>query len=96
MTMQIGDLKDGMKKVDVVGMVQKMTKRTVNLKTGGTADVADVVFQDVSGEIKLSLWDSQIELAKVGTKLKVNNGYVNSFNGSIQLNVGKYGTIEVA
>jgi len=96
MTIQIGDLKEGMKKVDVIGMVQKVNKRTVTLRTGGSAEVADVTFQDVSGEIKLSLWDNQIDLAEVGKKLKINNGYVDAWNGAIQLNVGRYGTIEAA
>ena len=96
MTTSIGDLKEGMKKVDVIGMVRKIDKRTVNLKVGGTAEVADIAFQDVSGEIKLSLWDGQIELAEIGKKLKINNGYVNGWNGIPQLNVGKFGSIEEA
>jgi ssDNA-binding replication factor A large subunit len=31
----------------------------------------------------------------VGNKVKIENGYVTSFKGEIQLNVGKFGTMTV-
>jgi replication factor A1 len=60
-----------------------------------TYQVADAIVADESGSIKLTLWNEQIEQVNVGNKVKIENGYVTSFKGEIQLNVGKYGTLTV-
>ena len=69
--------------------------RNVNLRTGGEARVADCMLKDDSGQIKLSLWDDQIDMVKQGSKVRVTNGYTNSFRGELRLNVGRYGKLEV-
>ena len=82
--------------MDAEGEIAEMQEpRTVNLRTGGEARVADCQLKDDSGQIKLSLWDDQIDQVKVGSKVRVTNGYTNSFRGELRLNVGKYGRLEV-
>ncbi|MDG6918511.1 MAG: DNA-binding protein [Nitrososphaerota archaeon] len=94
--MNIGDLRDGMRKVDAEGeIVELMEPRTVSLRTGGEARVADAQLKDETGQIKLSLWDAQIDAVKNGSKVRVANGYTNSFRGELRLNVGKYGKLSV-
>lgn len=85
-----------MRRVDAEGEIVEMAEpRTVNLRTGGEARVADCVLKDDSGQIKLSLWDDQIDMVKQGSKVRVTNGYTNSFRQELRLNVGKYGRLEV-
>jgi replication factor A1 len=94
--MNVRDLRDGMRRVDAEGEIVEISDpRTVNLRTGGEARVADTMLKDESGQIKLSLWDDQIDLVKQGSKVRVTNGYTNSFRGELRLNVGKYGRLEV-
>ncbi len=94
--MKISDLRDGMRKIDVEGEITEISEsRTVNLRMGGEARVADAVLNDETGSIKVSLWDDQIDMVKVGAKIKIENGYTNSFRGEIRVNVGRYGTLEV-
>ena len=94
--MKISELKDGLRRVDAEGEIaEKSEARTVNLRAGGTAQVADCMLQDESGSIKLSLWDDMIAQVRVGDKVKVENGYINSFQGEIRLNVGRFGKLEV-
>jgi len=69
--------------------------RTVNLKTGGQAQVADAILKDDTGQIKLTLWDAQIKMVKPGSKVRIENGYITSFKGENSLNVGKYGKLTV-
>jgi replication factor A1 len=57
--------------------------------------VADAVVADETGSIKLTLWNEQIDQVNVNDKIKIENGYVTSFKGEIQLNVGKYGKLTV-
>jgi replication factor A1 len=57
--------------------------------------VATAVIADETGTVKLALWNDQINRVNVNDKVKVENGYVTSFKGEIQLNVGKYGKLTV-
>ncbi|MGD0318703.1 MAG: DNA-binding protein [Nitrososphaerales archaeon] len=94
--MNVKDLRDGMRRVDAEGEIAEMADpRTVNLRTGDSARVADCMLKDESGQIKLSLWDDQIDMVKQGSKIRITNGYTNSFRSELRLNVGKYGKLEV-
>jgi replication factor A1 len=85
-----------MRRVDAEGEIVDMSEpRNVNLRTGGEARVADCTLRDDTGSIKLSLWDDQIDAVHAGSKVKVTNGYTNSFRGEVRLNVGRYGKLEV-
>ncbi|OLE39734.1 MAG: DNA-binding protein [Thaumarchaeota archaeon] len=80
----------------IEGVIDTISEpRTVNLRTGGQAQVADAVLKDDTGQIKLTLWDAQIKMVKPGSKVKIENGYVTTFKGENSLNVGKYGKLNV-
>ena len=93
----ISQLRSGMTKLDTVeGTIESISEpRTVNLKAGGQAQVADAILKDDTGQIKLTLWDAQIKMVKAGSKVTVENGYINSFKGENSLNVGKYGKLNI-
>lgn len=93
----INQLKSGMTKLDKVeGTVENIGEpRTVNLKAGGQAQVADAILKDETGQIKLTLWDAQIKMVKAGSKVSIENGYISSFKGENSLNVGKFGKLNV-
>ncbi len=85
-----------MRRVDAEGEIAEMAEpRSVNLRAGGEARVADCMLKDETGQVKLSLWDDQIDQVKQGSKVRVTNGYTNSFRGELRLNVGRYGKLEV-
>jgi len=94
---KIKELQTGMKQVEVeADVVDKGNPRQVQSRFGNeTLNVADAVIQDESGNIKLTLWNEQIDQVNVGDKIKIENGYVTSFKGEIQLNVGKFGKLTV-
>jgi replication factor A1 len=96
-TVKIKELQTGMKRVEVeADVVDKGNPRQVQSRMSGeTFNVADVVVQDETGNIKLTLWNEQIDQVNVGDKIKIENGYVTSFKGEIQLNVGKYGKLTI-
>lgn len=94
--LNISQLRDGMRKVDVIGrIIEKPEPREVTLRTGQKARVADLTLADETGKIKLTLWDDQIDKVDVDDTVKVENGYINSFRGEIRLNVGRFGKLEV-
>ncbi len=95
--MDIKDLQDGMKRVEVEAqVVDKSPTRQVQSKFRDEVyNVADAIVQDDTGTIKLTLWNEQIDMVNVGDRIKIENGYVTSFKSEIQLNVGKYGKLTV-
>lgn len=86
-----------MKRVTVAGTVkEKSETREVRSRFGDkTYNVATAIISDETGSIKLTLWNEQINQVNVNDKVKVENGYVTSFRGEIQLNVGRYGELTV-
>lgn len=95
--MNIRDLRNGMRRVTVEAkVVEKGEPRQVRSRyKDETYMVADAVIADETGSIKLTLWNEQIDQVNVDNTVKIENGYVTSFKGEIQLNVGRYGTLTV-
>ncbi len=82
--------------IDLEGTVERKGEtRTVNKKDGGTIDVCDAYLVDESGEIRLTLWGDDIPKISDGSKVKITNGYTNTFKGEVSLTKGKYGQLEV-
>ena len=86
-----------MKRVTVEAkVVEKGDPREVKSRyKDETYQVADAIIADETGSIKLTLWNEQIDQVKVDNKIKIENGYVTSFKGEVQLNVGKFGKMTV-
>ncbi len=95
--MKINELKDGLRRVDVEAkVIEKSETREVRSRyRDETYRVADAMIQDDTGKIKLTLWNNQIEQVSVNDTVKIENGYIRSFRGEIQLNIGRYGTLNV-
>ncbi len=94
--MKISELKAGMKQVEVSAKVLELSEpREVTTRTGEQSRVATAVVSDDSGTVKLTLWSEQIDQVKVNNTVKIENGYVTSFRGETQLNVGRYGKLTV-
>jgi replication factor A1 len=87
-----------MKRVDVEGkVVEKGDPREVKSRfKDETYRIVDAVIADESGSIKLTLWNEQIEQVNIGDNVKIENGYVTSFKGETQLNVGKFGKLTIS
>ena len=55
----------------------------------------DATLKDDSGQIKLVLWDQEIQQVNEGDEIEIVNGYIKDFKGTLQLQAGKYGEIKV-
>jgi len=86
-----------MKRIEVEAQVtEKGEPREVRSRyKDETYTVADAVVADETGSIKMTLWNEQIDQVNVNDKIKIANGYITSWQGEIQLNVGRYGTLTV-
>lgn len=95
--LKIEELKNGMKRVDVEGNVieKSDTREVMSRYKEEVYRVATAVISDGTGTIKLTLWGDQIEKVQVNNTVKIENGYVTTFRGEMQLNVGKFGKLSV-
>ena len=84
------DLNDGMTEVVVEGEIVKInpSNKVKSKKDGKELTTANAILSDESGEITLVLWNMQISQVKLGEKIRIEFGYVNSFRDNLQLNIG--------
>jgi replication factor A1 len=95
-TMKISELKFGMRRVNLTATVTEISEpREVMTKFGEVSRVATAVISDDSGKIKLTLWNENIDKVSANSQVQIENGYVTTFRGENQLNVGRYGKLTV-
>ncbi|HLC37201.1 MAG TPA: OB-fold nucleic acid binding domain-containing protein [Candidatus Nanoarchaeia archaeon] len=93
--MKISELKPRQGKIEIeVEIVSIDPPREFN-KFGNVGKVANAIVKDDSGEMKLTLWNDEIDKVKPGIKVKITNGYVSEFQGEKQLTAGRFGKLEV-
>ena len=68
--------------INVVGKVErKGIPETVNTHYGVSTKVCNAFLKDESGEVRLSLWESDVERIQNGYTIKIKNGYTRLFRG---------------
>jgi len=87
---KISQLSDGMKGLVVEGSI---VASSPGRKVRGGRKVAEAFMSDGTGTIKLVLWEEQIQQVRQGMMVRIENCYVSSFRGTLQLNIGKYGRV---
>lgn len=92
---QIIELQAKQTKVEVEGAVISVSNVYEFNKMGRVGRVANAVLQDETGEMKLTLWNEEIDKVRQGNIVKIKNGYVNEWNGEKQLMVGRFGHLEI-
>lgn len=93
--LKVTDLKPHMKDFTITfKVVEKEAIREVfSSKTGNVYSVVQLVVGDVTGVIKLVVWDEMIKKFKKGDTYKITGAYTSLFRGHMQLNLSKDGTI---
>ena len=80
----------------IVKVVSKGEVRSVTGRDYSVRRVADALVGDETGCIYMTLWDDKIDSINDEATLNITNGYINLFRGNMRLNIGKYGSYEVA
>lgn len=93
--MKISDLRPGTGSVDLEAEVVSISEPRVINKYGRELRVADVTIRDETGTIVLALWNENIDKVSEGAKVRVENGYVNTWQDKVQLTLGRFGKISV-
>ncbi|MBS3069898.1 DNA-binding protein [Candidatus Micrarchaeota archaeon] len=93
--MKISELTPGTGNVELEAEVVGMEKpREIN-KNGRLLRVASATLKDDTGTISLVLWNEAIDKVQEGSKVRITNGYVNTWQDKLQLTLGKFGKMDV-
>jgi len=91
---QIKDLRIGMKKVSLKAEVIEIAKpMLVFTRFGNYATVTNALIADKTGQIKLCLWNEQIDSISIGETIQIENASISTFRGERQLRIGKKGIL---
>jgi len=93
--MKISELTQGTGNVEIEAEIVGIEDTREINKMGRNLRVANATIRDDSGTITLVLWNDAIEKVREGSKIKITNGYVNTWQDKLQLTLGKFGKMEV-
>jgi len=95
---KVGELTPASRAVNVKAKVVSKTdiRNIAAGRDGAPHRVCDALVGDETGCVYLTLWDDNIEKVNEGDTISVGNGYVTLFRGNMRLNIGRYGTLEIA
>lgn len=93
--MKISDLQSGQGSINMELTIKSIEEPRAFNKYGKYLRVAKALVSDGESQIKLTLWNQDIEKVKEGMIIRIINGYVSEFQGEKQLTTGKFGKIEV-
>lgn len=93
----IGKLSEGMKGIEVRGIVEAIFPAKEFEKNGKKGKLKSFVIMDGTGEVRATLWNDQADLYPLtrGSEIKMSNIIVTKYNEKIQATLGFNGIIEV-
>jgi|SRR3989338_8122315 len=62
-------------------------------KFGKQLRVCNARIKDETGELKMTLWNDEIDQVSQGDKISIIDGWVKEFNGELQISAGKNGKL---
>jgi replication factor A1 len=94
--MKARDVRPAMRNVNLeLRIVEVEEPRSYVSRSGREGRVTTAVGEDDSGRIKISLWDRDVDLVKVGSLIRIHNGYSRLFRDEVYVSAGMYGRLEV-
>ncbi len=93
--MKINELKSGMNDVVIKAKVAEVTEpKQITTKFGTQTSLTNITLEDDTGTIPMALWGMQSEGITEGIEVEVSGGFTKEFRGTLQLGVGKNGSIK--
>lgn len=94
-TIKIANIGPQNSKINIEAIILNKDERLVNTKDGRQLRVCDCLIEDDSGQINLTLWEGDVDKVKAGDNIKITNGYITTFKNTRQIQLGKWGKLEV-
>jgi len=92
---KIGQVKAGMRNMKIAGILKEVEKPVEMATRYGSAMLARAVLEDETGTVRLNLWRDQIDVARAGDAIVLENAFAREFSGVVEVNIGADGKIVV-
>lgn len=87
--------KSSVEKIELT-IVEMEEARGYISKFGVKGKVCNAVARDDAGaRIGLTLWNDEIDKVDVNDRVRIMNGWVKEWNGSLEISAGRFGRLEV-
>lgn len=93
MQVKIGEIRPGMRNMKVTGRLKEVGKPREIGTRFGPATLATAILEDETGSVRLNLWRDQIDVAKAGDTIVLENAFAREFGGVVEVNIGADGRI---
>lgn len=94
--MKANEIKPGMRRIDLeLRIVKKSEPHSFVSEKTGRGRVCTAVGEDDSGQIKVSLWNEDIDRVNEGDQIRIKGGYSRLFKDEVHVSSGRYGELEV-
>ena len=88
--MKIAELEPNTKVVSLVATIASME---ASRQTPTGLKSQEGILEDESGQVKLTLWEDQVDKFKEGDKIIISTGWCKNFGDALQVSTGKFGKI---
>ena len=95
MQVKANQIRAGMRNVKLIGRLKEVGEPRKIGTRFGLATFATANFEDETGSVRLNLWRDQIDVAKAGDRIALENAFTREFGGVVEVNIGKDGKISV-
>lgn len=85
---KIAHIRAGMRNMEIIGRLVEVGKPVQISTRYGLALLAKAKLRDDTGEIALNLWRQQIDVAREGETVILQNAFAREFSGVVELNIG--------
>jgi len=94
---QIGQIEDGMKGIEIKGLVEAIFPIKEFEKGGKKGKLKSFILSDPTGEVRVTLWNDQAEKYELtkGSEIILSNVLVSSYNEKKQVTLGFNGIINI-
>ena len=97
---KINDLKADSDSVIIGTITSIFDPKTFTRKNGSSGKVVNLEISDDSGRCRLVLWDKDVDEVennkiKIGSKIKIINGYTKDGYSGLEINLGRWGLLEI-
>ena len=89
--MKLNELEKNKKVISLVGTISHLDEPK---ETPTGAKLQEGVFEDETGQVKITLWGEEANKYKVGEKVLMETGWCKEFEGALQISTGKFGKMK--
>lgn len=92
--MAISDIEEDSEDITLEAKIKEIPQARAISTKYGQKKVSTVTIEDDTGEIRVTLWEEQLEKVSEGDDIKIEGAYARNWGEELQINIPREGSIE--